>query len=239
MRIAVISDIHAAAGPFREALAAARRTGFDQLLLLGDLLTYGVHPDETLDLACDAVTRDGAVLVRGNHDQIYLDRATRRSGYEATIPEWIRESVEWTWARIGGGDRIARFDWLDDWSVDGLLMAHANPYQPGDWSYLRAPEDLIAACSRLADRGLRAGLFGHTHRFATQESHGSSVTTLGSVGQPRDAGHTSEWSLVDWTKGKMALQRHRVAVEWGTIIRAVRATGLSDKTKDRICGYIS
>lgn len=238
MRIAVISDVHAAAGPLRAALAAARDTGFDQLLILGDLLTYGAEPEETLDLVQDAVERDGALLVRGNHDSIYLDRESGCPGYELTIPAWIRESVDWTCERLQGRN-LGGFTWRDEWSGDGLLAAHANPNGPGDWSYLRTSEDLVAAGAALAARGLSAGLFGHTHRYRLHADGRRTVLTVGSVGQPRDAARTSEWTLICWTGGRLLAERRPMSVEWGTLVRAVRATDLSDDTKDRICRYYS
>jgi predicted phosphodiesterase len=239
MRIAVISDIHAAADPFGAALAAARKAGFDQLLLLGDLLTYGVQPKETLDLVHQAIERDGALLVRGNHDQVYLDREQGCVSYELTMPDWIRESVDWTCSQLSGEPGLRSLAWLDEWQMDGLLAAHANPFSRGDWSYLREAPDMFAALDALTKRGFRAGIFGHTHRFRNHEAGGRSVTTVGSVGQPRDAARASEWTLIQWAKDKVRAERRCVDVDWGTLVSAIRATGLSDKAKDRICRFYS
>ena len=57
MRIAVLTDIHASSDPLQLALTAARREGFDRMLILGDLLTYGVQPLETLELVQGATAR--------------------------------------------------------------------------------------------------------------------------------------------------------------------------------------
>ena len=73
MKIAVLSDIHSVSSALDAALDDARAEGFDVLLILGDLLTYGVNPAETLELVHEAVARDGAILISGNHDQMYLD----------------------------------------------------------------------------------------------------------------------------------------------------------------------
>jgi predicted phosphodiesterase len=239
MRIAFISDIHAAAGPFRAALAAARNAGFDQLILLGDLLTYGVQPHETLDLIQQAIDLDRAVLVRGNHDQVYLDREQGCASYELTMPAWIRESVEWTCRRLGRDRPLSGLEWLDEWAVEGLFTAHANPFSPGNWSYLRLPEDMSRALGVLGERGYRAGIFGHTHRFRSYVSNRGSVITVASVGQPRDSPRQSEWTLIEWANGTVLAERHPVAVDWDELISAVRATELSDDAKDRICRMYS
>jgi predicted phosphodiesterase len=239
MRIAFISDIHAAADPLRTALAAARNTGFDHLILLGDLLTYGVQPHETLELVQQAIDLDRAVLVRGNHDQVYLDREQGRVSYELTMPGWIRESVDWTCRRFACNHPLSRLAWQDEWETDGLLAAHANPFLPGDWSYLRLPEDMGRALGALNERGYRAGIFGHTHRFRSYGADEGSVITVASVGQPRDSPRRSEWTLVEWKNGDVLAERHCVPVDWEALIRAVRATELSNDAKNRICRMYS
>ncbi|WP_430442776.1 metallophosphoesterase family protein [Sphingorhabdus contaminans] len=101
MRIAVISDIHSAYAPFATALSDARTIGFDQLILLGDLFTYGLDPKACAELAAEAIARDGALLVGGNHDQLYIDMENGETGYFDRMPEWIKQSAEWTWAQLG------------------------------------------------------------------------------------------------------------------------------------------
>ena len=91
MKLAILSDIHSAAEAYEAALRAAREEGFDLLLILGDLLTYGPHPERTLDLTANAVSQDGARLVNGNHDQMYRETDATSKPYGAGLPEWIRE----------------------------------------------------------------------------------------------------------------------------------------------------
>jgi len=81
VRIAVISDIHSAYAPFAKALSDARAAGFDQLILLGDMFTYGLEPAECAELAAEAISKDGAVLVGGNHDQLYIEMKNGQTDY--------------------------------------------------------------------------------------------------------------------------------------------------------------
>jgi len=237
VRLAVISDIHSAAAPFRAALGAARDAGFDRLILLGDLLTYGVAPQETIDLVQEALSRDAALLIRGNHDQVYLERAGGVSSYERAMPDWIRESVDWTCARLPTPESLRGLAWRDEWSGHGVYAAHANPFGAGDWRYLRSPDEMDAALDALNLRACRIGIFGHTHRFRTHERGASQLLTVGSVGQPRDAARESEWTLIETSAARLRIERRKVDVDWSELVRAVRATSLSEPTKERICGF--
>ncbi|VVT22467.1 Metallophosphoesterase [Sphingomonas sp. EC-HK361] len=238
MRIAVITDIHAMHGALATALSDARAEGFDVLLILGDLLTYGVDPAETLDLVQDAVARDGAILVAGNHDQIYRDLDGGADGYLAALPDWLRETVEWTAAAVPA-HALARFDWAESWHHCALFAAHANPGSFGDWTYL-TETTADAAASTLRARGYRYGIFGHTHRARRFDAHGVSLFTLGSLGQPRDdADRGLKWTMIDMDETGIRVSSRRVAFDRDAHCSAIRATTLSAATQDRLCGFFA
>ena len=241
MRIAVISDIHAALAPFRQALSAARSEGFDQLILLGDLFTYGVDPAGCAELAAEAVERDRAVLIGGNHDQLYVDIATGGSDYVDGLPDWIRESVDWTWERLGRS-WPRQLDWQEEWSRDGLLLAHANPFGYGDWTYLSDEPKLAQAAEILENRGYRWGVFGHLHRERSYCSpSGVEVHVVGSTGQPRDRDNPEpQWAMIDLHDGAMSLTRNKIPFDRTAHRFAIAAEpGLSDHTKEMLCRYFS
>jgi predicted MPP superfamily phosphohydrolase len=113
-RIAVISDVHANSQALRAALEQARKTGFDDLVVLGDLLTYGCSPREVLDLIGEAMVRYGAHLTTGNHDQLYFDLAVGHNRYYDELPAWLRETVDWTREALGRFDLKSQFNLKDE-----------------------------------------------------------------------------------------------------------------------------
>jgi predicted phosphodiesterase len=236
MKIAVIGDIHSAATHFEAALASARRQGFDQLILSGDLWTYGPEPRRTFDLAADAVARDGAVLLLGNHDQMYLAANGGAPAYFEGLPDWIRESVEWSRRELDGYDIDQLAPWRADWQAGELLISHANPYAAGDWSYLSRPEQMEAACTVLTERSFRWGVFGHTHRFRQHSSeNGASVITVGSLGQPRDRDDlSSQWAMLDFDGEMLLVEPRHVEIGWDDHCRAIDDTSLTSATKQRL-----
>lgn len=238
MKIAVLSDIHSVSSALDAALRYARADGFDVLLILGDLLTYGVDPAETLALVHEAVARDGAILVSGNNDKMYLENATGPD-YLARLPDWLRETVEWTAMRIAPG-ALTRFDWREQWTMGPLLAAHANPFAFGDWTYLADAASADAAARTLVRRGYRYGVFGHTHRARRFADKGAEVFTVGSLGQPRElADPRLQWAMIELREDRIDVQPRFVSFDRAAHQAAIRATTLSRPTQDRLCGFFA
>ena len=239
MKIAILSDIHAAADAFEAALRAAREEGFDKLLILGDLLTYGPSPERTLDLTADAVSRDGALLVMGNHDQFYRSPDAICHYYPAGLPDWIQESIDWTASRMMP-DPLSCFEWQDEWAEGELLMAHANPFGAGDWTYLRNEADFDRAAAVLTERGYRYGLFGHIHRFVCRRFRENWVATIGSIGQPRDrAAPLPQWAVARYDGDRWEAEQRHVEFDWAAHLAAIRATNMSTSTKQRLSAFFA
>lgn len=239
MQIAVISDIHGAAQPFAKALEAAKREGYDQLILLGDVLTYGVEPVACLDLVGDAIGRHGAILIGGNHDQLYVDLARAQSAYFDSLPDWIGESVLWTMQQTGGWP--ASLGWQEEWVIDDALFAHANPFAYGDWTYLSDPERLDRATTVLAHRGLRWGVFGHLHRHRSHCGPDATAHVVGSIGQPRSREHPApQWSMIRLLADQLSIEHRTVDFDPAEHCAAIQQTsGLTQATKNMLCRYFA
>ena len=239
MRIAVISDIHSVADTFRAALEDARREGFDQMVILGDLFTYGVDPVECADLAIEAIERDDALLIAGNHDKLYLDLERSCSSYFDRLPDWIMESAQWTWSQLG--ERWPRkLEAIHEWAWDGLLLAHANPFGFGDWTYLSSPDLLARAADVLRQRGFRAGIFGHLHREATyRDDFGTLVHIVDSTGQPRRKGFRgTSWTMVEVSETQVDIQTRALPFDRQRMQEQIRMVpNLSSATKTKLCGF--
>jgi predicted phosphodiesterase len=263
-RVVVLSDIHGNAQAFEAALKLARARGFDQLVILGDLLTYGCDPAAVLALTQEAIERDGAVLVKGNHDQLYEDLAGGDTSYSESLPYWIRESVQWTLGAVETRDLGLRFPWAHSLSVSGIYLAHANPFGVGDWTYLNKPAEMERAGRLLAEWGYAVGLFGHTHRakLVDFDEHGRArvrtaaalgfnapislenvnsenviLVDPGSVGQPRHADQTSAMVMISLTERTLTLEFSTIDYDVEAHKRSIMNAPLSSATKRKILGY--
>jgi predicted phosphodiesterase len=205
MRVAVLGDIHANVRALQAALKIADEGGYDQLILLGDLLTYGVDVVETLELVGDRLASGRTVLLHGNHDALYRDLLEGNSTYHDQLPIWIKESVEWTLDRLPL-DIWSQLSFKDELRIQQFLFSHANPFGPEKWQYLNTAAEHAIAAEALLARGIHVGVFGHTHRtkwyryvdnngffnsdkFGYLDYHGVHILNAGSIGQPRDKGN--------------------------------------------------
>jgi hypothetical protein len=139
--------------------------------------------------------------------------------------------------------------------MEGLLFAHANPF--GDWRYINSVGDHVECVDELTRRGLRAGIFGHTHRSrlyehpagtgATDEhpvraslpraQAGAIVANAGSVGQPRNRTARSTILSVDVTDEGLQFEVHDVDYDVHQHVDELLAMPLPDATKQRLARF--
>lgn len=238
MKIAIISDIHSAYAPFLEAVKDARRQGFDKIILLGDLFTYGVDPVRCSELVHDLIEKYNAIFVGGNHDLIYQESEYGSSKYYESLPDWIKESADWTWNKIGN-EWPSFIECVPEWSFQALLLAHANPFGYRDWTYLSNADQLKKAADVCQSRGYKFGVFGHLHRSNFYRSDSVEIHVVGSIGQPRSREDvTPHWAMISYDGETLHLERRRVHFDAKQHCGSIMSEpGLSDATKNRICRY--
>lgn len=200
--MAVIGDIHANSEALKAALAQAEERGFDRLVFMGDLLTYGPDVGETLELVLERAALENTVLLQGNHDALYQDLLVGERGYLAKLPAWICESVEWTFQLLPKA-LWSSLNFSTEYTVQGIIMSHANLLGERRWDYINDFSEHLYTSQVLRARELRAGVFAHTHRrkwFRCESGVGEflsecagpldraavHVLNTGSIGQPRD-----------------------------------------------------
>lgn len=235
MRIAVISDIHANGRALVAARSDIERESPDLIVVLGDILTYGVDVQQVLAGIHDIVA-SGGILVMGNHDEMYIQLGDGNADYYRRLPDWIRESVDFSRARFSAED-FRLLPWVYEYEAEGMLFAHANPFGPRDWTYLNSDALRVAARSRLASRGLSLGVFGHTHRAFTDFSPNVRLANPGSIGQPRDALGTSTWLLIDYSAEAATLNLKPVTYDVLSHVSGLRNSGLSGPTSERLVSF--
>jgi putative phosphoesterase len=108
-RLAVISDVHADVHALRDALEIIDRLGIETVCC-GDLIDYGLFPDETLSL----LRERKIVSIRGNHDRWAIKDSHDMSGWDLTGDNLAYlASLPVSWSRAINGVRV--------------VLAHARP----------------------------------------------------------------------------------------------------------------
>jgi len=238
VRVAVISDIHANSLALKACLVQVKALKVDQLVILGDLLTYGVDVNETIDLVCAEVD-NGAVAVMGNHDKMYLGLAGGQADYYDKLPDWLRESVALTYEKLNL-NQFEHIPWQQEYERGKVLMAHANPFGSGDWTYLNSEHEISRARTTLELRGFDVGVFGHTHR-AFLDSNGTKpwLANPGSLGQPRSPEKESTFLTIELEGSNHSGEIHQIGYREEDHVLSLLRSELSESTKQKLVGYFA
>ena len=214
MRYLVLADIHANLQALEAVLADAATHGYDQVLVLGDLVGYGANPIEAIDRTLEL---EPVALIRGNHDKVC-------AGLESALEfnEAARLSAEWTAGILPASHRelLASLPAGPMPVTDALEICHGAPFDEDYYVF-----DLDDAAQALDAVTRRLCLFGHTHVPAAYASAqdpirardaegtdlilpaSSSLVNVGSVGQPRDGDPRAAYGLLDLDQNSLQLRR--------------------------------
>jgi predicted phosphodiesterase len=237
MRYLVVTDLHANLEALETCLSDAGRRGYDQVLVLGDLIGYGADPNAVINRVRDI---QPVGLVRGNHDKVAIGigEADGFNYVARTAAAWMLEALtpeNRTWvAELPQGPLV----------IDDLIeICHGSPIDEDTYIFTErdAMEALVAAVRPLC-------LFGHTHypvtfclrdgvmcgigpsRDAESRLHLDDgvkyLVNPGSVGQPRDGDPRAAYAIVDTEARDVML--YRVAYPVEETQRKVIAAGLPE-----------
>lgn len=247
MKWALLSDVHANLHAWQACLAHARAQGVTHWGVLGDLVGYGPHPGAVVDEVKRLHEHEGAVVLRGNHEELALRGAHGESMGALT--------AQWTHAQLSPAQR----DWLAQLALTHvsapLMLVHASADQPERWHYVEdarsAARSLDAALTVSAD--VRYVMGGHVHQptlyfrgqsqqmMAFQPTPGIAIpvpvhrhwlATIGSVGQPRDGDTRAAYATLDLARHQLCF--HRVAYDHLATAREIRRLGLPDTLATRL-----
>ena len=168
-KLAVLSDLHADVHALRDALAQIDKLRCDHIVCCGDLVDYGLFPEESLALLCERKIP----TIRGNHDRWAISADRRYSGGWDLTPSSIAflESLPTSWRTTIDGVRV--------------VIHHARPGSDMKGIAPDTPQDDLI--KMLDDEYADVLLCGHTHiSFARRLPGGKLVANPGAL--LRDAG---------------------------------------------------
>ena len=242
MLLAVFSDIHGNRQAFEACLKVARTHGAEQFVLLGDFVGYGADPEWVVDTAMELVAQ-GAIAVRGNHDQA-VNSSAETMNAEAQV------AIEWTRGRLDTAQRrfLTELPMLVD--EGDRLFVHSEASSPQRWHYVRST---VEAAKSLIATQAHVTFCGHIHRPALYSMSVTAKMTsfvpktdvpvqllrgrqwlavLGSVGQPRDGDPSAAFVLFDTESCQITYCRAPYDV--ATAASRIRDNGLPHWLADRL-----
>jgi predicted phosphodiesterase len=207
MRYLVISDVHANLHALQAVLRDAHGQ-YDLVWFLGDVVGYGPHPNECIDLLANL----HCLGIAGNHDWAALGKLS----VHHFNPE-ARRVLVWTLGVLSS--RSVQFLESLELSVVAethFTLVHGSPRHP-IWEYVLHP---ASAAANLDYFSTRCCLVGHTHGPVIYQASGGRRNTCheismpqtvgakplpdsrliinpGSVGQPRDGDARASYVILD------------------------------------------
>jgi predicted phosphodiesterase len=243
MRFLVLTDIHANLEALDACLTDASSRGYDDTLVLGDLVGYGADPNAVIARVQALKPR---ALVRGNHDKVAcgIEQADGFNTVARTAARWTLDVLtpeyrDWL-AALPEGPHI----------VDDLIeICHGSPFDEDAYIF-----DELDAVRALKTSTRPLCLFGHTHYPVTFELSADAFDSIGpapdaesqleliqgwkylvnpgSVGQPRDGDPRAAYAIVDEDHRRVELFRLKYPVE-ETQSKVIRA-GLPEVLAQRL-----
>lgn len=240
MRLALLSDIHSNLQALQACMDHAQAQGAQQYAFLGDMVGYGANPSEVVDRIMQAQA-EGAVVLQGNHDAMALSPPAETKTLGDSTAAWTGDHL-----------RAAQKAWIQalplTHTLDKILLVHASANDPKQWRYVTdersATASLDAATTNptvryvfgghvheqsLYYRGANAGLM----KFSPQAgvavpvpSHRQWLSTVGSVGQPRDGKPQAMYALLDTDRSQLTF--FRVPYDNDAAAAAIRRAGLPE-----------
>jgi predicted phosphodiesterase len=245
MKITILSDVHANFYALEAVLAQA--PAHDALLCLGDIVGYGVQPNE----CCELLRERGAHCLAGNHDAALV-------GHELIerMNALAQFSNDWTRAELSPENRA----WLaslsphlafEEWGFEAVRASLDSPLE----GYINGIYSARPTWSRMK---FDLCFFGHTHvaaslaelnvpgrkleveerkwrdggRFLIQANGWKTLVNPGSVGQPRDGNPLSRFAVFDSASREVEIICVRYNVE--AAHNAVIEAGFPRKISERL-----
>jgi diadenosine tetraphosphatase ApaH/serine/threonine PP2A family protein phosphatase len=240
--LAIFADIHANRQAFSACLGFARARGAERMILLGDYVGYGADPEWTIETVMGLVD-DGAVAVRGNHDNA-VGATAESMNAEA------QAAIEWTRGRLSAPQRRFLAELPFELQEEDRLYVHSEASNPSKWHYVRSASDaarsIVAASAHIT-------FCGHIHQPALYSMSSAAKMTsfvptsgvpvqllggrrwlavLGSVGQPRDRDPAASFAMFDTNSREISYCRVPYDIE--AAASRIRDNGLPLWLADRL-----
>lgn len=231
MRIAFLSDTHGNYLALQAALADLKTQGADQVIFLGDAVTIGSHPVETLD----ALRALECVCIRGNHDEAILfpERAL-----DLQIGVGLHSALDWAIQRLSSADmefvRSFRTTHEIEWGAsESILCFHGSPRSNTD--VLLATTEVERLDELFAGTSASIWIGGHTH-IPLYRRHGMKLLlNSGSIGNAFKRAYVAgitpelvpwaEYLLLDVNGRSIRADMRRVLFDTQEVLRQMSASG--------------
>lgn len=237
--IAFIGDVHANLPALEAVIAALEQQAVSRVIVLGDLVGYGPHPNECIE----KIRAHGYEALMGNHDH-----AIAHQRIDERFTKTARWSAEWTIARMTEANRR----WLSLLPPiireTDFMAVHGAPIDPTFFNAYVYPRTFLKNLDYLVRNGIPRCFHGHTHipviyalhKEGAMEIEGSGTVSLaraqaalvcpGAVGHPRSG--IGDAMYVTYDRDAAVVTYHRVPYRLDLLIADMQARQFPDFVMD-------
>jgi putative phosphoesterase len=232
MRIAFISDIHGNFTALQAALADLASQPVDQVVCLGDVVTLGPQPRETLD----AIRKLNCIHIMGNHDEAVLDP---ESAEEHEIASHLIPDLRWCRERLSAEelDFIASFKPMQEIRLprgNRILAYHGSPLSNTHIIQATTPNKDLDVF--LKEQNSEIFIGGHSHIQMTRRYGGKLILNSGSVGNAFKSAYVrgkpvyllpwAEYMVIEQNGDSLRVEARRVYFDTNALLEKVRTSGV-------------
>jgi putative phosphoesterase len=229
-RITVFGDIHGNLPALEAVFADMEARGAENLYCLGDLVGYGVWPNEVT-----AAIREREIpTIMGNYDQgVGHDSDDCGCAYRTAEAQALGErSIAWSNAHTSAENKAYLRELVANIPLQlgdlKVLLVHGSPRKLNEYLYEDRPE---AGLERIMD-GANADVLvcGHTHLpYHRLLGSGRHVINAGSVGKPKDNDPRACYVTLAADGRDLTVEFIRVAYDVEKAAQAIEATDMPDE----------
>lgn len=234
MQFAVVSDVHGNIFALEAVLRDLQKVSPDFVVCAGDLVGYGAHPNEVIDL----VRQERIMTVMGNYDDgTGFDKPECGCAYtDPQMAQMGAQSLEWTKAQVAAENKAFLRGLLGrlEFRTHGrkIAVVHGSPRRINEYLTVDRPE---ASIRRMIDaEGLNILICGHTHIPYVRQLDNRYLINTGSVGKPKDGDPRAGYVLITLAEDTVEPVIRRVEYDAEKAARAVEAAGLPGHFADML-----
>ncbi len=227
MKIAVLADIHGNLRALHAVCYHIDRWAPDKVLVAGDIVNRGPRSPACYDVIEERCARDGWLVVRGNHEEYVIERATAEA---PMLPQDndVFGAVDWT--RRSLGTRVAKLPHLPTelrlvTSAGEIFLTHGSLLGSRDGIYPHSTDEELRKKVKLESLVFAVG---HTHRPFNRRFNGCMVVNAGSVGMPFDGDPRPAYARIEIVKDQVYAKIVRISYDQAAAEKDFALSGFMD-----------
>lgn len=234
-QVTIFGDIHANIPALEAVLADMDRRGLTNLYCLGDLVGYGVFPNEVID----AIRARNIPTLMGNYDQgVGHDSDDCGCAYTNPRSEALgKRSIAWSNAHTSADNKAYLRQLATQFPLHlgdlRVVLVHGSPRRINEYLFEDRPDSSLERLLDMVEADVL--VCGHTHLpYHKILPGGRQVVNAGSVGKPKDGDPRACYVVLEANNGDLNVTFNRVEYDVEKIAQAIEATDMPDEYADML-----